>query len=403
MKLNNRYMFGWICACGVLLTALSCQKEEKQWPVDNDPVILELSPEVASVGDVLTIKGDRFSEVLSDIEVHFDTASATVVSAGLKELQVMVPQIEAVTADVMVTVKGLPSTVRTVVLAHQPVIAEFVPETIRAGQQLVIRGQYFSPVAANNLVKIGGIPVDVVSATPAELTVIVPQRVESPAEVVVTVAGKTAEPITVDILPGAWIEAFDRPDVALTDASVIPSPIGAGWQIMEGNFGIRNEKLFGEAHWTNAHMLYRDQWLDLQVGNGNSFKLGCDIRVSEGGALPGVIFNVQSDGKRFYLVRLLDNGIQFLKTGAGGPEDWIMVVSAVDLPGFSVGNTYRVEISSATPGEIGVKLTNLDSGDALLNATVPDDNPYVGGSVGFYYYRMSNAEISFDNLSVELN
>ncbi len=403
MKLKEQRIIGLVCAWCALLVGTSCQKEEGQKLSDNDPIVIELIPELAAVGDVLTIKGDRFSDISSDIEVRFDTTLATIVSAGLKELQVVVPPLPTLTVDVMVTVKGLPSTIRTLILAHEPVIAEILPAVARTGGELVIKGNYFSAVARNNTVKIGGIPVDVVSASIGELKVIVPQRVESPAEVEVSVAGKAAKPATIEILPGSLLETFDRPDVPLADASVVPSPIGPGWQIMGGNFGIRNQRLFGEVHWTNAYMLYRESWLDLKVGSGNSFNVGCDIRASEGGTLPGVIFNAQSDGKRFYLARLVDNGIQLLKTGAGGPEDWIMVVSiGGDVPGFIVGNTYRIEVSSATPGRIGVKVTNLDSGSLLVDTVVTDDNPYTGGSVGFYYYRMSQAEITFDNLSVEL-
>ncbi len=91
-----------------------------------------------------------------------------------------------------------------------PVVASFEPASGAPGSEVVIRGENFSPRLTENHVHLGALPVVVRSATPNELTVIVPQGAESgPFRVDVTGSGQATSAQAFQIGTGTTIASFE--------------------------------------------------------------------------------------------------------------------------------------------------------------------------------------------------
>ncbi|MCZ7681904.1 MAG: IPT/TIG domain-containing protein [Sandaracinaceae bacterium] len=91
-----------------------------------------------------------------------------------------------------------------------PVVASFEPASGAPGSEVVIRGENFSPRLTENHVHLGALPVVVRSATPNELTVIVPQGAESgPFRVDVMGSGQATSAEAFQIGTGTTIASFE--------------------------------------------------------------------------------------------------------------------------------------------------------------------------------------------------
>ena len=90
-----------------------------------------------------------------------------------------------------------------------PTIAGLAPAAGAPGSEVVLRGEHFSPRLTENQVHLGALPVVVRSATPTELTVLVPAGATTgPFRVRVTGAGEaTSAPFTVSV--GTTIASFE--------------------------------------------------------------------------------------------------------------------------------------------------------------------------------------------------
>ena len=142
------------------------------------PVITAFTPSGGKAGDTVTITGSSFSAQLSGNTVTFSDTAATVITATVSTLTVIVPH-GAVTGKIAVTTGG-----KTVVSASNfvvslppppPVISSFAPALGVAGDTIIITGTGFSTVAGNNTVKFANnVTATVTAATATQLTVTVP-------------------------------------------------------------------------------------------------------------------------------------------------------------------------------------------------------------------------------------
>lgn len=90
-----------------------------------------------------------------------------------------------------------------------PVIRSIAPADARAGAEIVVRGEHFSPRLTGNLVDIAGVPAVVRNASPVALTVIVPEGAQSGlVHVRVPGAGDANSPAELSLLPSTRVEAI---------------------------------------------------------------------------------------------------------------------------------------------------------------------------------------------------
>lgn len=284
-----------------------------------------------------------------------------------------------------------------------PRIIELRPANAAAGDLLTIVGVNFSGKMAENEVKFNQSVVDIVSASDTLIEVIVPEIDGNTVGVSVRSRGKISNKKNLSLVRTKTFEDnFDRADVPPIGAATVPNPLGANWQIVTGMFELKSNRLFSELGGSEAYMLYRDPELDMQAGEGSYFKLTATLKSSPE-SFAGIIFNAQSDNKRFYLLRTTNNMLQLLKTGSNGLGDWANILVNQTFEGFAPNTSYVTEISSSQPGRIHIKISNADTNGILFEQAVEDPEPYLGGSPGVYYFGLANpVNIEFDDFYIEV-
>ncbi|MBN8786164.1 MAG: IPT/TIG domain-containing protein [Terrimonas sp.] len=284
-----------------------------------------------------------------------------------------------------------------------PRILRFEPENALPGDLITIKGMNFSPDAEKNIIKFNQVVVAAQSVNDTAITVIIPELTVKTVGVTVRSNGKISNKKSLSLVKiKKFQDDFDRADIEAVDKSVVPNPIGEDWEIVQGEFALEDKRLATHLGGQEGYTLYRAPEVDMKAGNDNYFKLTADITVS-GGSIGGVIFNAQEDNKRFYLLRTIGTVVQLLKTGANGLNDWAAIMMSANFEGLFDDKKYRAEVSSSTAGKITIKITDPDSNGIILDRGFTDNDPYVGGVPGFYYFGLANpVNIYFDDFFLEL-
>lgn len=195
------------------------------------PVIASFLPASGPVGTTVTINGTNFSTITTDNIVRFGTVQTVVSSATSTQLTVIVPT-SATTQPISVTTGGLTASSATdftvtTSASDPPVITSFSPASGPIGTTVTIVGSNFSSDIASNTVKFGTILATVTSATPGQLSVIVP-LVAANQPIYVTVNGLTAFSTTSFII---------TLPPSIMSFSPISGPVGTIVTIYGNNFG----------------------------------------------------------------------------------------------------------------------------------------------------------------------
>ena len=122
------------------------------------PIVLSFMPEMGTVGTLVTITGDNFSATSSENTVTFGGIVAPTPSvATTTSLTVQVPE-GAQTGPITVTVDGQTGISQSNFTVLALVVSSFTPNAGAPGTTVVITGENFSDVAAENMVDFGGTP-----------------------------------------------------------------------------------------------------------------------------------------------------------------------------------------------------------------------------------------------------
>lgn len=139
-----------------------------------DPSISDFSPSVGAIGTTVTIHGFNFSTTPSQNVIKFNNIDAgTAITATPTTLTVVVPA-NATTGKITVIAAGKTCVSESDFVIAVPTISSFFPSIASTGRTVLISGQNFSPVAANNMVKFNGVDATVTAASSTELVVTVP-------------------------------------------------------------------------------------------------------------------------------------------------------------------------------------------------------------------------------------
>ncbi|MGV3523870.1 MAG: IPT/TIG domain-containing protein [Candidatus Sericytochromatia bacterium] len=162
------------------------------------PTLTSLSASTGSTGDTLTLTGTGFSSTEDDNTVSFGGTEASVTAATATSLTVTVPEAPAGSANVTVTVGTQTSAPATFSL--EPSLATLSTAAgeqddqaiLLRGQTLTITGTNFDPTPGNNSVSfshpsITTATVTASTATATQLTVVIPDGVNVPGDVMVAV------------------------------------------------------------------------------------------------------------------------------------------------------------------------------------------------------------------------
>ena len=169
------------------------------------PMVRVMEPASGPPGARVTLRGNHFGTEAARVTVAFGATNATVVSAAPTELVVTIPE-GATSGHVAVTAGGVgPVLSTTEFRVMSPVnLARVDPRAGDIGERVTLTGTGFSLTPGENAVQLGAIAARVVSATPTELVVEVPEGARSGAwTVAVTGSGnaRTREPFMVTLRP----------------------------------------------------------------------------------------------------------------------------------------------------------------------------------------------------------
>ena len=139
------------------------------------PRLHGLSPEAALPGEEVLLAGAGWG---LGATVRFGNATAQVAAIDATRIRAIVPA-EAGTpgtrAPVVVTVAGVESNAAPFFVGRLPIVSEIAPASAGPGDTVQVSGIGFNPSAAQNDVRIGGLPALVVSATDDAMNVVVPR------------------------------------------------------------------------------------------------------------------------------------------------------------------------------------------------------------------------------------
>ncbi len=160
------------------------------------PVLTNVTA-IATQGGVVALTGTGFDTVLTNNHVRINNVMATVTAATATELTVTVPDAGAAgIKPVNVSLGDQTSGNQTLTLT--PVISSMntgqehnsKPALIR-GQTLTITGTSFDPTLNHNIVRFGSITATPATASGTQLTVVIPDGVDTPGDVAVSVTTNT--------------------------------------------------------------------------------------------------------------------------------------------------------------------------------------------------------------------
>jgi hypothetical protein len=137
------------------------------------PTITNFTPQTDTIGARITISGTNFSSTPQNDTVKFNGVVAQVISASWSQLTVIVPT-NALSGKISVTVGSQTATSSASFTLLTPTIGSFTPQTDTVGAQITITGSNFSSTPGLDTVRFNGQPATVVSATPGQLIVLVP-------------------------------------------------------------------------------------------------------------------------------------------------------------------------------------------------------------------------------------
>lgn len=157
--------------------------------------LLNLVPESGYVGDKLVIYGQGFGDTPADNAVTLNGQPAEVTFAARNILHVTAPANPDGPARIVVTTGAQSASGLTFTYLHVPVlsICEVAPSSGRAGETVVLTGECFSEVPAENHLTINGVAVPVVASTATRLTVTMPANPEGTYNFRLTVDGTEIE------------------------------------------------------------------------------------------------------------------------------------------------------------------------------------------------------------------
>lgn len=158
-------------------------------------VITSFEPAIGIKDTEVAILGDNFSPVAADISVTIEGKKFTIVEASRKRLRAKVPG--GVTPGLH---KIRVTQMNDEVISQQsfrvatPVIQEVSPLTGTWGTVVTIKGEFFSAIPAQNRVSFNNVQATVVSSSPTEIKVLVPDALDAASSTVsveVPEVGKT--------------------------------------------------------------------------------------------------------------------------------------------------------------------------------------------------------------------
>ena len=146
------------------------------------PIISNLSPTDVTYGTVVVIEGENFNTRPNAVLVEFTGTNrirfpAEITSITTTRIAARVPlNVDSKQTKIVITMNDFENAWDQIMTFRDPIIASFSPKSGNTTSEITIVGQNFSPIAANNTVRIDGYPAEVISAENDKLIAIIPDQ-----------------------------------------------------------------------------------------------------------------------------------------------------------------------------------------------------------------------------------
>ncbi|WP_224999362.1 IPT/TIG domain-containing protein [Cesiribacter sp. SM1] len=240
------------------------------------PVIEGFTPETATSGDTVKIRGKYFSFVKLNNQVSFGERSAKIVASTDTLITCIVPHgISQNTVPVSVKVAGNTTTAANALTMLVPKIDSFSPAEGTFGTIVTLNGANFSTKSAENIVKFGEHEAQVIEASATRLKVVVPATVSSKGPVIT---------VTVHLMTGAATEPFNMLPPNITSVSSEKGFTGNSITLRGNNFNPipeGNKVLFGYLYGTVTNASATELEVTIPEGMYVSRSFYLDVEVAE--------------------------------------------------------------------------------------------------------------------------
>jgi N-acetylneuraminic acid mutarotase len=180
------------------------------------PEITGISSLTGTFGDTITISGNNFGEVSTNL--YFNTISARIIAMNISYLKVIVPSELTVKESVIKVISSGSSTNSTeLFILNPPSFTSFSQDSIfKPNAIITVFGMNFCSIAANNKVLIEGYEATILESSGTQIKVILPEPVipeynvstYKNVSILITVAGQTCNPT--DSLHISWHSSWTR-------------------------------------------------------------------------------------------------------------------------------------------------------------------------------------------------
>ena len=169
--------------------------------------LVNMVPSAGYPGNEVVIYGQGFGDDKASVKVNFDDKQAEVLSATRNIIHAKVPEhAEGVSYVTVENGKQRAGTL-SFTYKHAPVfqLISIAPTQGKAGSTAVITGELFSSVPEENIVTIGGVQAEVLSASSEKLTIKLPENPEGTYSITLKVGDKETTGLSYTYLPKGYI------------------------------------------------------------------------------------------------------------------------------------------------------------------------------------------------------
>ena len=166
-----------IIACCLLLAA-ACKKDQQAAKPLPIPAITSIDKPRAQSGDTLMITGTNLQRDALRPVVLINGRNATVLTSTPEKVSVIVPSLTK-SGPVLLLLGNASATGPDLTIDATPVITGFEPRFLQKGDTLLIHGEHFAALPADNQVSVGGRQATIVSASTSLLKILVPQNADT--------------------------------------------------------------------------------------------------------------------------------------------------------------------------------------------------------------------------------
>jgi N-acetylneuraminic acid mutarotase len=139
------------------------------------PVVTGFSPTVGTFGSQIMVNGDNFTANPKSLHVFVDHFEVNASAIQQQHLTFFIPDsLNKRQCNIKIVMNNLSAVSADIFRMEHFTINDFTPKTAKTGMTITLTGSNFSPIAANNIVTIGGLKAVVTQASVTSLSVTLP-------------------------------------------------------------------------------------------------------------------------------------------------------------------------------------------------------------------------------------